>query len=133
VNLSNPVVINEIHPCPEDAAEYGNERVELFNIGKSPVNVSLWYMKNMTGQVIGTIHDKEIPPFGFLVVEVTGLTGDYQKVTLFDSENNKIDSAIYIGARSHNGSCYVRILDGADIWKWATCTLGSSNQQRESI
>jgi hypothetical protein len=129
-NPANPVVINEVHPSLEEAAKYGNERVELFNMGKNPVNVSLWYMKNMTDQVIGTIRDKEIPPYGFLVVNVTGLTGDYQAVTLFDSGNNRIDSVIYFKARSHNGSCYARIPDGADAWEWTTCTLGSSNRQR---
>lgn len=129
-NPVNPVVINEIHPRPEEIDKYGNERVELFNIGKNPVNVSLWYLKNMTGQVIGTIHDKEIPPSGFLVANVTGLTGDYQSVTLFDPGNNKIDSVIYIGARSHNGSCYARIPDGASTWEWTICTLGSSNRRR---
>jgi hypothetical protein len=129
-NPVNPVVINELHPRPEETDQYGNERVELFNIGKNPVNVSLWYMKNMTGQVIGTIHDKVIPSSGFLVVNVTGLTGDYQTVTLFDPGSNKIDSVIYIGARSHNGSCYARIPDGASTWEWTTCTLGSSNRQR---
>jgi hypothetical protein len=117
-STASPVVINEVHPRPEakEAAKYGNERVELYNTGKNPVNASLWYMKNMTGQVIGTIRDKEIPPQGFLVVDVIGLTGDYQAVTLFDSGNNKIDSVIYIGARSHNGSCYARVPDGMDTW-----------------
>jgi hypothetical protein len=129
-STANSVVINEIHPLPEEAAKYGNERAELYNTGKDPVNVNLWYLKNMTGQVIGTIRDKEIPPHGFLVVNMTGLTGDYQAVTLFDPGNNKVDSVIYIGARSHNGSCYARIPDGADTWEWATCTLGSSNRQR---
>jgi hypothetical protein len=126
-STASSVVINEVHPRLE-AARYGNERVELYNTGNNPVNVSLWYMKNITGQVIGTIRDKEIPPHRFLVVDVVGLTGDYQAVTLFDSGNNKIDSVIYIGARSHNGSCYARVPDGMDTWEWAICTLGSSNR-----
>lgn len=129
-NLAEAVVINEVHPRTEGAFERRDEMVELYNMGRDPVNVSLWYMKNMTGHVIGTIRDKEILPYGFLAVGVIGLTGDCQRVTLFDSRDNKIDSVIYIGARSHNGSCYARIPDGANIWEWAKCTLGSSNQQR---
>jgi hypothetical protein len=128
-STANPVVLNEIHPRLE-AARYEDEHVELYNTGKNPVNVSLWYMKNITGQVIGTIRDREIPPHGFLVVDVIGLIGDYQAVTLFDSGNTRVDSVIYMGARSHNGSCYARVPDGADTWEWATCTLGSSNRQR---
>jgi hypothetical protein len=104
--------------------------VELYNMGRSPVNVSLWYMKNMTGQVIGTIRDRQILPYEFLLVEVNGLRGDSQRVALFDSKDNKIDSVIYIGARSHNGSCYGRIPDGSNAWEWTKCTLGASNQQR---
>ncbi len=124
------VVINEVHPRPEWAAGNENESVELYNMGKNPLNVSQWHMENITRHVIATIRDKVIPPYGFLVVKVAGLPGDAQEVTLFDSANNKIDSVNYIGARSHNGSCYARIPDGADAWEWTKCTLGSSNWQR---
>ena len=124
------VVINEVHPRPDGAVGNENESVELYNMGRNPLNVSRWHMENITRHVIATIRDKVIPPNGFLVVEVAGLPGDAQEVTLFDSANNKIDSVNYIGARSHNGSCYARIPDGADTWEWTKCTLRSSNWQR---
>ncbi len=129
--LGNPteaVVINEVHPGQEGAFEDRDEMVELYNMGRNPVNVSLWYMKNMTGQVIGTISDKQtLPPRGFLVVEVNGLTGDSQRVVLFDSTDKRVDSVIYIGARSHSGLCFARMPDGLNNWEWAACTLGASN------
>ncbi len=129
-NFARLVVINEVHPCPDGAVGFKDESVELYNTGRNPLNVSRWHLENITRHVIATIQNKEIPPYGFLVVEVTGLPGDVQGVTLFDSADNKIDSVNYIGARSHNGSCYARIPDGEDIWEWTTCTLGSSNRQR---
>lgn len=129
-NFARLVVINEVHPCPDRAVGFKNENVELYNTGRNPLNVSRWHLENITRHVIATIRNKEIPPHGFLAVEVTGLPGDAQGITLFDSANNKIDSVNYIGARSHNGSCYARIPDGEDIWEWTACTLGSSNRQR---
>ncbi len=55
-NPPDAVVINEVHPGQEKDFENRDEMVELYNMGRSPVDVSLWYMINMTGQVIGTIH-----------------------------------------------------------------------------
>lgn len=131
-NPPDALVINEVHPGQENDFENRDEMVELYNMGRSPVNVSMWYMINMTGQVIGTIHDRQILPHEFLVVEVNGLKGDSQRVALFDSRNNKVDSVIYIGARSHSGLCFARMPDGSNNWEWATCTLGYSNQQGSS-
>ncbi len=131
-NSTGPVVINEIHPGIGASAKSGNGMVELYNPGNTPVNVNLWYLRNISGDVIGTINDQVIAPFGFLVVDVTGLTGDYQDVTLFDSGDNRRDFVMYTGAGSHNGLCYARIPDGADNWAWTACTLGSSNQQGSS-
>lgn len=130
--LDNPievVVINEVHPGQEGTFDNQDELVELYNMGRNPVNVSLWYIKNMTGQVIGTIPDNQIlPPRGFLVVEVTGLIGDGQRVVLFDSKDEWVDSVNYVGARSHSGLSFARKPDGLNNWKWAGCTLGASNQ-----
>ncbi len=128
-SLTETVVINEIRPGRETAPDGGRGIVELYNTGRNPANVSQWYMKNMAGQVIGTIGNKQIRPHGFLAVNVTGLEGDSQRVALFDSRDNKIDSVIYIGARSHKGSCYARMPDGANVWQWTKCTIRAPNQQ----
>lgn len=121
------IVINEIHPKTGTCATCGNEKVELYNMGDFPVNVNLWHLENITGYVIATIDNEAIAPHGFLVVNVTGLIGDRQKVTLFDTEANEIDSVMYTGAVPQNGLCYARILDGANNWEWIKCTIGSSN------
>ncbi len=130
--LDNPievVVINEVHPGQEGAFDNRDELVELYNMGRNPVNVSLWYIKNNTGRVIGTIPDNQIlPPRGILIVEVTGLAEDSQRVGLFNSKDECVDSVTYVGARSHSGSCFARRPDGLSNWKWAECTLGGSNQ-----
>lgn len=122
------VVINEVHPG-QGAFDNRDELVELYNIGRSPVNMSLWYIRNKTGQVIGTIPANQIlPPRGFLVVEVTGLTEDRQRVALFDSKDKLVDSVTYVGARSHSDLCFARKPDGLNNWEWAASTLGASNQ-----
>ncbi len=129
-NPADAVVINEVHPAQEIVLDNRDEMVELYNIGRNPVNVSLWYLKNVTGQVIGTIPNNQIiPPHGFLLVKVKGLIGDIQRVGLFNPRDEKIDSVIYLRARSHEGSCYARIPDGSNNWEWTTCTLGSSNRR----
>lgn len=122
------VLINEIHPDIESSGNYANGKVELYNPGAAPVNLNQWYLSKLTGFIIGTINNQEIGPRGFLVVNVSELTGNYQEITLLDSNGKKRDSATYTGARSHNGSCYARIPDGGDSWKWTTCTLGYSNR-----
>ncbi len=129
INSSALILINEIHPDMDSSGKYANGKVELYNPGDSPVNLNQWYLQKFTGFTIGTINKQEIAPHGFLVVDVTGLTGNYQEITLFDSSANKKDSVTYSGAKSHIGSCYARIPDGADNWKWMTCTLGSPNRQ----
>jgi hypothetical protein len=48
------------------------EKMGLYSMRNTPVNVNLWYLKNATGQVMGTINDAEISPSGFLDVDVTG-------------------------------------------------------------
>lgn len=129
-NPADAVVINEVHPVQKIAIDNKDEMVELYNAGRNPVNVSLWYIKNLAGQVIGTIPENRIiPPHGFLLVEVNGLIGDRQRVGLFNSMDEKIDSVIYLRAKSHEGLCYARIPDGSNNWEWTTCTLGSSNQR----
>jgi len=123
------LVINEIHADLEKPTEYGNGEVELYNWGAEPIDISRWYLENKTGYVLATIENREIGPLEFLVVDVIGLTGDSQEVTLFDSEGYERDSAMYSGATSHIGSCYARISDGLGNWVWTTiCTLGSSNR-----
>jgi len=117
-NSTKSVVINRIYPYSGMSASYGNGEVELYNTGKAPVNINRWYLKNTAGYVIGTVNNIELDPSGFLVVDVTGLTGDNQEVTLFDSEGNSVDSVAYTGAGSHNGLSYARIPDGAGTWKW---------------
>lgn len=121
------IVINEIQPHTEDVTECGTESVELYNKGERTVNVNHWYMKNEKGEIVGTIHNKDIAPSGFLVVEVNGPIEDGQEITLFDSEDKEVDSVKYIGARSHNSLSYARIFDGLDTWDWVTGTLGFSN------
>ncbi len=92
--------------------------MELYNKGNVPVDMDQWYMVNLSGYLIGMINNKEIAPSGFLVVRVTGLTENYQRITLFDSGGKKIDSAIYNGARFHSGLSYARIPNGGTVWKW---------------
>lgn len=126
-DLTGQIVINEIQPHPEDVTECGTESIELYNKGERTVNVDHWYMKNEKGEIVGTIHNKEIAPSGFLVVEVNGPIEDGQEITLFNSRDKKVDSVKYIGARSHNSLSYARIFDGLDTWDWVTGTLGFSN------
>lgn len=123
-NSTRLVVINEIHPETSQ-----NGMIELFNPRNAPVNVNQWYITNSTGYIIVTIQNQEIAPYGFLVVNAAGLTGDNQKIGLFDSGGSNRDYATYTGATSHNGLCYARTPDGSDSWKWTTCTLGASNGQ----
>lgn len=115
---SAKVVINKISPYTEASTEYGSGEVELYNKGTAPVDMDQWYLENLTGYVIATINNKEIAPSGFLVVSVTGLTRDYQKVTLFDSSGRKVDSAMYSGARFHSGLSYARIPNSGNLWRW---------------
>ncbi|MFB3763718.1 MAG: lamin tail domain-containing protein [Methanotrichaceae archaeon] len=116
-NSEKSVVINKIYPYTKTSTEYGSGKVELYNTGKASIDLNQWYMKNMTGYVIGMITHKKIAPSGFVVVDVTGLTTDRQGVTLYDSNGNKIDSVMYTGAQSHNGFSYARISDGVHVWK----------------
>ncbi len=117
---ANSVVINKISPYTETSTEYGNGNVVLYNMGDNPVNMNQWYMKNITGYVIGMINNEEIAPSGFVAVDVTGLTRDHQGVTLYDSDGNRIDSVTYTGASSHNGLSYARTSTGGNAWKWTT-------------
>lgn len=117
-NLAKPVIINKICPYTETSSEYGNGEVELYNKGKAPVDMNQWYLENLTGYIIATINNKEIAPSGVLAVRVTGLTSDYQKITLFDSSGKKIDSAMYSGARFHSGLSFARIPNSGNLWRW---------------
>ena len=130
-NSSN-VVINEIYPCTETCIKSGIGGIELYNTGNTPVNVSQWYLENITGYVMAPIKNEEIPPHGFLVVGVVGLTRNYQEINLVDSCGNKVCSVLYTGATYNSGLSYARIPDGGNMWKWMTATLGYSNMQGTS-
>jgi len=126
------IVINEIYPCTETCVQSGIGGIELYNKGSTPVNVSQWYLKNITGYVMATIKNEEIPPYGFLVVGVVGLTRNYQEINLIDTCGNKVCSVLYTGATYNYGSSYARIPDGGNMWKWMNSTLGYSNMQGTS-
>ncbi len=111
-------MINKITPHTETSTEDGKGEVELYNMGKAPVKINQWFMRDILGNIIGTIDNEEIAPSGFLAVGVTGLTRNYQEITLFDSGGSKIDSIMYTGAKYHNGLSYARVPDGANTWKW---------------
>jgi hypothetical protein len=111
------VVLNEFLPNPE-GTEYGidfgtdgdskpkGEWVELYNNGNESVDLTDWYIKDLSGHIVNIISDNTVPSVAtiqshsWLVVYMNDsiLNNDEpEKIMLYDNNNNPVDSYEYDG------------------------------------
>lgn len=112
------VVINEIYPKPsqEDA-----EWIELFNNGSESVSLDRWKLQNSTSPVTSFTMNASFIIGGnsFLTIPRSqsdiNLNNEGDTATLFDPNNNQVDSQGYPSVLGFNTSVG-RTVDGGGVW-----------------
>lgn len=122
------VLINEWLPNPT-GKDAKNEWVELFNSGKTPVNLSGWKITNKAGKSV-TLGDFTIVPSSYALVRgVPALKNTDESVSLYDSEGGFADRSAFNGT-AVEGKSYSRY---GTAFMWATPTPGAPNETNAGV
>ena len=106
------IVINELMPNPI-GADRGNETMELYNCGDTPVDIGGWVLKNEDGAAYNIPAGTIIEPYGYhLTTEVQLANGDGQVFLYRDGE--EVDRSIAY-THSTEGVSWQRWIDGFEI------------------
>ena len=122
--------------CGSDIFGSGEDFVELYNYGATPVNIEGWGFSDSEGSIATTAPDTTIPPGGFLILWYTGETNGFPEIdaklssggeTVYgeDSSGTMVFSVSF-DAQNEDVS-YGRYPDGSDTWQQMNPTPGSTN------
>ncbi len=130
------IVLNEFLPIAGDYPEF----VELYNRGDTyPVDIANWLIESQSTIITinsdilyGSTTNTIIEPGEWLVIDLSKVGEDILDdegdiITLYDSENNEIDTISYDGAIIIDKT-YARIPDGSPNWVDPIPTPGTFNQ-----
>lgn len=120
------IVINEFLPNPSS----GKAWIELYNPLDISVNINNWVLKNDNPSLIGRFNiTLDAKSFTATDTANINLHNDHDTITLFDQNNNQIDSYKYDIGPGEDKS-YGREEDGADNFIiFSSPTKGYSNNQ----
>jgi|GEM_PF-2299706 len=120
------VALNEILLSPDGYPD-ADQKIELYNSGPDPVDISGWYIHGSSGPVYEAPSGTVMAPGSFLVLTPSSLEAHGEALTLYDASSIQMDQVIYTDSSIQVGLSYACLPDGSGSFDWRSSTIGATN------